>query len=102
MNHRLHCTCKLAQVMRDFLPLPGDDFKKLMLVDLQPGEQVAAHEHPEHVILHYPHDSPDPVLIYPRAGMLVYIPPGAVHEVPPVTERRQSIAMVVNALQAQD
>ncbi len=97
MNHKLNCTCKLAQVMRDFLPLPGCDFKKLILVDLQPGEGVAEHQHPEHVILHYPHDSPDPVTIYPKAGMLLYIPPGAVHEVPPATQPRQSIAMVVDA-----
>ena len=74
----------------------------MLLVDLQPGENVAAHEHPEHVILHYPHDSPDPVLVYPRAGMLVYIPPGAVHEVAPASEPRQSIAMVVDAVQAQN
>lgn len=99
MNHRLHCTCKLAQHMSQFLPTPGLDYKKIILVDLQPGESVKNHRHPEeHVVLHYLEDSTEPLLVYPKAGMLVYIPPDTLHGVPEAKQHRQSIAMVWNAL----
>ena len=84
--------------MRDFLPLPDTDIKKIMLVDLKPGESVKEHQHEEPVILYYPHDSTEPLKVYPRAGMLIYIPPETVHEVPSVEQPRQSIATVFHEI----
>ncbi len=95
MNHRLHCTCKLAQLMRDVVPLPGTTYQKMILVDLEPGESVPMHAHAEHTVLYYPYSSLDPIVVWPQAGMMVYLPPGTEHEVEPVREQRKSIAMIV-------
>ncbi len=77
--------------------MPGTSFQKMILVDLENGEAVAEHQHPEHTVLYYPFDC-DPVLVHPRAGMLIYLPPGCVHEVPPAKCRRRSVAMIVEPI----
>ena len=74
--------------------MPGYDFKNLIMVHLKPGENVRAHEHADHTALYYPADS-DPITITPTAGMIIYLPPGTPHVVPPVKSERVSVAMLV-------
>jgi len=85
----------MVKVMRDLVPVPGDQYRKLILVDLKPGEEVREHEHSGHSLLYYPFDA-GPILIQPTAGVMVYLPPGTRHAVPPVEDGRVSFAMIVN------
>ena len=97
MNHKLNCNvdkCYLAATMRGFFQIPGSYFKKLMVVELEKGESVSEHEHKDHTVLLYPADS-GPVIIRPVAGMMIYLPPGTPHSVPPVDGPRTSVAMIV-------
>jgi len=96
MNKNIKCNCDLAMYIRGFFPVPGFDFRKLILVELKPGESVAKHEHHGHTVLFYP-EAVEPVIITPSAGMMVYIPPHTKHEVPAVESDRMSIAMIVEA-----
>ena len=96
-NRKINCTCQLAEQMRAFVPLSGCEFRKLMLVELQPGERVAEHQHSGHTVLYYP-DNCGPVTIEPTRGMMIYLPPMTLHSVPIVESNRASIAMVVDEL----
>ena len=94
MNTILTCSCKLADVLRSVVPVPGIDFDRMVLVNLKPGESVSAHQHSHHTALYYPADSA-PLLVTPIAGMIIYLPPGTPHEVSKVNDDRLSVAMIV-------
>ena len=95
MNYKLECDCRLAEIMRSFVPLPGYDRQKLILVHLAAGEQVGMHEHREHSVLYYPEDAAA-IMFEPKAGTMIYLPPGVRHSVPKVSEDRVSLAMLVD------
>ena len=95
MNIKLNCTCNLAKHMRAFCPVPGLDFRKLILVKLEPGESVAEHQHKCGVVLYYPADAA-PVSFEPLAGTMIFLPANTKHSVAPVGQARTSIAMVVD------
>ena len=86
--------------MRRACPVPGEEWDKLLTVWLNPGEEVKEHAHKRHAVLYYPEDC-DPIyidaeLVKPTAGTVLYLPPGTLHTVPPVTRRRLSVAMLVS------
>ena len=94
-NHIVKCTCKLAQLLRDFAPVPGDDYRHLVVVELKPGETIKTHQHRHHTVVYYPVDA-SPITIQPRAGMLVYLPPDTPHNVPATAAPRVSLAMIID------
>ena len=103
MNHKLRCTpddCQVAAAMRGFCPVPDRIFKKFILVELESGDTVAEHQHPEHTVLFYPKDS-SPVMIQPTAGTMIYLPPGTLHSVPPPGKNRLSLAMIIDTVERQ-
>ena len=95
MNIKLNCTCNLAKHMRGFVPEPGTDYRKCILVKLEPGESVAEHQHKGGVVLYYPADAA-PVSFEPLAGTMIFLPANTKHKVAPVDAARVSIAMVVD------
>lgn len=97
MNYKIECNCDVAKLMRGLCPVPGYDYRKLMIVELKAGERVAPHSHKGHAVLYYPSDA-EPIQIEPKAGTIIYIPPGIRHSVPPVTMDRVSFAMIVDDL----
>jgi len=97
MNYNMHCTCKLAELMRAAMPIPGDDYKRMVLVDLKPGERVGRHQHKQHTVLYYPKDA-GPVIVTPVEGMIIYLPAETPHHVPPGTEPRLSVAMLIEPI----
>ncbi len=97
MNKKINCKCELAELMRQVIPVPGTAYRKMILVALERGESVSVHEHRGHSALYYPADS-SPVIVHPRAGMIIYLPPGTEHSVPPVGPPRVSVAMIVEPL----
>jgi len=92
----VNCTCALAEVLRSFAPLSGDEYRALVLVELKPGEGTPPHNHKHHTVVYYPQDA-RPITIEPKAGMLLYMPPGTPHNVPPGDAARVSVAMVIDA-----
>jgi hypothetical protein len=93
-------TATIGLAMRCACPVLGCGWDKFMTVLLQPGEGVPSHQHKRHAILFYPEDC-DPVVvngevIEPKAGQIMYMKPGVVHHVPPVTRTRLSVAMLVS------
>ena len=85
----------LALKLRRAFPFPGSDYDKFMTVTLEPGECVPIHHHQRHTILYYPGYA-EPVIITPRMGTIIYLPPLTDHEVPAVTQQRHSVAMLVS------
>ncbi len=94
VNIKLDCNCKLAEHMRGFVPVPGDSYENLLLVNMKKGDRISPHKHVYHTVLYYPEDS-EPVVVTPTAGMMIYLPANTLHEVPVTTKPRQSIAMLV-------
>ena len=94
MNYPLTCKCKLADLLRSVIPVTGIDFSKMIVVDLAKGERVGRHTHAYHTALYYPSDA-SPITVEPIAGMVIYMPPGTPHAVPAATEKRVSLAMLV-------
>ncbi len=93
----VNCTCELAQLVRNFAPVAGDDYRTMVLVELQPGESLDDHKHDHHTVVCWPVDA-SPITIEPKAGMLLYMPPGTKHTVPPGDAARVSVAMVIDCL----
>lgn len=95
MNYSVTCNCKLAALMRTAIPVPGTDYKNLIVVEMKRGERIGRHKHLDHTALHYPADSSS-VIVTPIAGMTIYLPPATYHEVPASKDDpRLSIAMLV-------
>lgn len=96
MNKNIKCSCAFADYLRTFAPVPGNDFRKLIQIELNPGEEVREHDHHGHTILFYPADA-SPLVVKPKAGMIVYLPPRTLHSVPPVPGEtvRVSMAMII-------
>ena len=65
------------------------------MVELEAGEQIGPHKHKGHSLIYYPMDS-SAVVFEPRAGSMIYLPPGTRHWVPPVDADRVSFAMIVD------
>ena len=96
----------IRDAMRAQCPKEGTDIERWMTVYL-PGEQgnhLETHAHDEHTVLFYPADSDMPLIverdasverIYPKAGMVQYLPPGTRHRVGRVHSPRLSVAMLV-------
>lgn len=84
----------LEQHLLSAFPFKVADYHKFMTVTLEPGESVPVHHHSHHTVLYYPGNA-GPVIITPRMGTLIYLPPLTDHEVPAVTEQRHSVAMLV-------
>ena len=95
-NNRIHCTCELAELMRSVVPLPGNEYSKLLLVHIGSGERIGKHEHRQHTVLYYPAGASD-IVVKPVEGMIIYLPPGTPHHVPTVKGDRVSVAMLVDA-----
>lgn len=93
-NYTLNCHCKLAEIMRNVVPVAGVEFEKLVLVDMKPGDRIGTHAHQGHTVLYYPSDAA-PIVVTPTEGMIIYLPPGTKHEVPKVSYQRVSVAMLV-------
>lgn len=99
MNYRMDCTCKLAELMRDIVPLaPGYEFDRMVIVEMHDGDRIGAHQHTEHTALYYPMAAA-PIKVTPVPGMMIYLPPGCQHSVPDTTERRLSVAMLVEPVE---
>ena len=101
MNRKIHCqlnpgecTC-LADMVRRACPKLGGDWVKFMAVMLKPGIGIDLHQHPEHTVLFFPQDC-EPVTVTPKAGSMLYLPPGTEHSVAAVKEPRLSVAMLVD------
>ena len=94
-KHPVECTCKLAELLRGFAPVPGIDWRALVVVELKPGETLKNHAHQHHTVVYYPTDA-SAIIIEPRAGMLVYMPPLTPHDVPISPAPRVSVAMVID------
>ncbi len=92
---RLNCNCALSKLMRSVVPVPGDDYQKLLLVQLEPGQRIGEHAHKEHTVLYYPEDAAA-LRVTSVAGMVIYLPPGTPHSVPTVERARRSVAMLVD------
>jgi len=75
-------------------PSQGEVFK-FMTVRLLAGENIKSHKHAHHLVMYYP-ELAEPILITPQPGTMLYLPPGTLHEVPPVKRERVSIAMLFN------
>lgn len=86
--------------MRSVVPVPGIDFERAILVELQPGERVGKHQHTQHTVLYYPADAA-PVTVTPIAGMVIYLPPGTPHLVEKGDDARLSVAMLVEPIDKQ-
>lgn len=95
MNTKINCDCQLARRLRGFIPAPRSEYRKLIIVELEAGAEIRAHEHLGHTALYYPMDS-DAIVLEPKAGTVIYVPPGCRHWVPPVDRGRISFAMVVD------
>ena len=87
--------------MRGVVPCPGGNCKKMLLVQLGPGERIGRHRHKEHTVLYYPADASE-IVVTPVAGMIIYLPPGTPHLVPGGTNDRLSVAMLVNNEERRD
>ena len=83
-----------AERMRAACPIPGTDWFQFMAVEMQPGENIKAHQHRQHLVLYYP-EAAGPVIVHPQAGTMLYLPIDTRHEVPPVKSARLSIAMLI-------
>ena len=75
-------------------PAQGEPVK-FMTVKLEPGERIDAHQHKRHAVLFYPESTNAHIIIKPKAGTMLYLPPGTVHTVPRVERHRLSIAMLI-------
>jgi len=84
-----------ANMMRRACPLPGVDLYKFMVVRLKPGEPIKSHKHQHHLVMYYPEPA-EPIIVTPQPGTVLYLPPGTLHEVPPVKRERVSIAMLID------
>ncbi len=84
-----------AERMRAACPTSGQDWYKFMVVNLEPGKNIKQHKHKHHLVMYYPKPA-DPIIIHPMAGTMLYLPPGTLHEVPPVSRGRISIAMLMD------
>lgn len=83
-----------AERIRAACPVPGDAWFQFMEVTMQPGENIKAHQHRQHLVLYYP-EAAGPVIVTPEPGTMLYLPIGTRHEVPPVKSARRSIAMLI-------
>ena len=95
MNKKVECSCGIDKLMRGVVPVVGNEYRKLMIVDLKAGEEIRPHKHKGHAVLYYPMDS-SPITFEPQAGTVIYIPPGCRHWVNPVPVERMSFAMIVD------
>jgi len=90
----------IALTMRRACPVSGREWSKFMTVLLEPGKEVARHQHKRHTILYYPEACSEVVVagyhVQPYRGMILYIHPEVEHHVPPVSETRLSVAMLVD------
>lgn len=68
---------------------------KFMTVKLEPGERIDSHQHKRHTVLFYPESTNAHIIIKPKAGTMIYLPPGTGHAVPQVERHRLSIAMLI-------
>ena len=84
----------IAEFMRDHCPVEGRDWMKYMEVTMKPGENIKRHKHRYHAVLFYPADA-EAVVVEPKKGTLIYMPPETYHEVPPVKAARRSLAMII-------
>ena len=75
---------RLARAMRKACPVEGSTWSKFLTVYLKPGQDIPAHEHPEHTLLWYPD------------GSLTHLLPGTTHGVGRVEVERLSVAMLVS------
>ena len=80
-NYHLKCQCQLAELIRGFVPVNGIDYEKLMIVTMNKGDSIDNHQHAEHTVLFFPENA-DPVVVTPTAGMMIWLPPGTLHEYP--------------------
>ena len=71
-----------------------------MTVWLEPGEGIEEHAHKRNLILYYPEATSqlftEDSIIYPGADTLIYLSPGNMHSVAPVSKPRLSVAMLVS------
>ena len=90
----------LALRMRRACPVHGDKWDKFMTVWLEPGEGIEEHAHKRNLILYYPEATSqlftEDSIIYPGADTLIYLSPGNMHSVAPVSKPRLSVAMLVS------
>ena len=84
----------IAEYMRDACPVEGRAWMKYIEVTLKPGENIKRHKHRYHAVLYYPIDA-SAVVVEPKKGTIIYMPPGTYHEVPRVVESRRSLAMII-------
>ena len=94
-NHNIKCNCKLAEMMRAGCPLPGTNYRKMIMVSMEKGDSIAEHSHKGGTVLYYPMDS-SIIQFEPSAGTIIYLPPGVKHTVPPVLSDRISFAMIID------
>lgn len=86
---------RYAGMMRAACPTSGIDWYKFMAVTLKPGENIKSHKHKHHLVMYYPEQA-EQIIVTPQPGTMLYLPPGTLHEVPPVKRERLSIAMLMD------
>jgi len=84
---------EFAEAMLNACPVPGRRFK-FMAVTMQPGENIKAHQHRQHLVMYYP-EAAESIIVTPEPGTMLYLPIGTRHEVPPVKSARFSLAMLI-------
>jgi len=81
-------------MMRRACPKLGGDWVSFLAVMLKPGSNIKTHKHIQHTVLYYPEDCAE-VSLKPKAGTMLYLPPGVEHGVQAIKEPRLSIAMLI-------
>lgn len=84
----------IAEMMRDHCYVAGRAWMKYIEVTMKPGENIKRHKHRYHAVLYYPDDA-EAVVVEPKKGTIIYMPPETYHEVPPVKAARRSLAMII-------
>ena len=99
---------ELARIVDELLeqfPQPGSLTHRPMPVMLRPGRQIAAHRHPQHLIVYYPLSHPARMIVQcidepndkvtPLRNVAVYLPPNTLHSVERVTTKTPRLSLAL-------
>jgi len=88
--------------LRQFCPKPGNDRKKVVIMQVKTGRQIRPHTHPEWTLLYYLEPANTPIIIndkpyIPKSGELIVLEPDVLHSVAKneSDKKRISFAMLV-------
>jgi len=85
----------MAELLRGYAPMPGDDYRYLIMVEMPPDLEIKTHEHDHHTLVYYPKDVSRPITIHPTAGTMIWLPIGCKHSIP-LGPHRLSVVMSID------